>query len=64
MLKDELIKRFMVTNGEKFRLADFDPGDTVGLDIDKEEARELLAAGTGVCMPCRSASMPRGAGRC
>lgn len=46
MLKDELIKRFMVTNGEKFRLADFDPGDTVGLDIDKEEARELLAAGT------------------
>lgn len=46
MLKDELIKRFMVTNGEKFRLADFDPGDTAGLDIDKEEARELLAAGT------------------
>ncbi len=45
MLPSEIIDRFRVTKGEKFRLADFDPGDTCGLDIDKGDAKELLAAG-------------------
>ena len=32
-----LIKRFRVDKPEKFRLADFDPADTGGLDIEKDE---------------------------
>ena len=31
-----------VTKGKDFRLKDFDPGDTLGLKIDKEEAAEFL----------------------
>jgi PPK2 family polyphosphate:nucleotide phosphotransferase len=40
-----IIKRFRVRNDAKFRLEDFDPADTAGLDIKKEEAKELLATG-------------------
>ncbi len=37
---------FRVTNGDKFRLKDFDPGDTLHLDSeDKPRAREALAMG-------------------
>jgi PPK2 family polyphosphate:nucleotide phosphotransferase len=53
MKSNELIKRacklaehYRVTNGEKFRLKDFDPGDTLSFDSDdKEQAREALASG-------------------
>jgi PPK2 family polyphosphate:nucleotide phosphotransferase len=31
-----------VTKGKDFRLKDFDPGDTLGLKIDKEEAAQFL----------------------
>jgi PPK2 family polyphosphate:nucleotide phosphotransferase len=41
----KLVQRYCVTDGDKFRLADFDPGDTGGLDIDKKEAKDLLAEG-------------------
>jgi len=41
----ELAKRFRVTDGDDFRLKHFDPGETCGLDIAKDEARELLRAG-------------------
>ncbi|TCR61731.1 polyphosphate kinase 2 family protein [Bosea sp. BK604] len=45
MQADELAKRFRVTDGDDFRLKHFDPGETCGLDIAKDEARELLRAG-------------------
>jgi PPK2 family polyphosphate:nucleotide phosphotransferase len=38
----DIAKRFRIDDGEKFRLADVDPGDTLGLDIDKDEARQSL----------------------
>jgi PPK2 family polyphosphate:nucleotide phosphotransferase len=38
------VQPFQVTGGD-LRLADYDPGDTGGLDLDKKEARELLASG-------------------
>ena len=37
---------FRVTNGKDFRLKDFDPGDTRGLKMDKQEAAELLERGS------------------
>ncbi|RDI97155.1 polyphosphate kinase 2 family protein [Dyella solisilvae] len=37
---------FRVTDGKGFRLKDFDPGDTLGLKMDKEEAVELLQRGS------------------
>ncbi|AZO80564.1 MULTISPECIES: polyphosphate kinase 2 family protein [unclassified Bosea (in: a-proteobacteria)] len=45
MLKDGLVERFRVTDGGDFRLKRFDPADTGGLDLDKDEARELLQSG-------------------
>jgi len=41
----KIIKRFRIDRPEKFRLADFDPADTCGLDIEKAEAKEMLADG-------------------
>ena len=37
---------YRVTKGKGFRLKDFDPGDTGGLQIEKAEATHLLQAGT------------------
>ncbi|MGO4833962.1 hypothetical protein AB4144_17010, partial [Rhizobiaceae sp. 2RAB30] len=37
---------FRVTKGKDFRLKDFDPGDTLGLKMDKEEAAKLLQRGS------------------
>ena len=45
MLPADIIKRYRITDGHKFRLADIDPGDTAGLDIDKNDAKELLEKG-------------------
>jgi PPK2 family polyphosphate:nucleotide phosphotransferase len=42
----ELAKSFRVTNGDGFRLKDFDPGDTLNLKSeDKPRAQEALGAG-------------------
>ncbi len=42
----ELAKPFRVTDGDGFRLKDFDPGDTLGLrSEDKPAAQEVLANG-------------------
>ena len=41
---EHYVKPFRVTNGKKFRLRDFDPGDTAGLK-SKEQAEEWLAKG-------------------
>jgi PPK2 family polyphosphate:nucleotide phosphotransferase len=41
-----LAKRFRVTNGRTFRLKDFDPAETLGLDEDdKSRAKKLLKQG-------------------
>lgn len=37
---------FRVTNGKDFRLRDFDPGDTLGLKMGKQEAAQLLDRGS------------------
>ena len=41
----QIIKRFRIDRPEKFRLADFDPADTCGLDIEKADAKAMLADG-------------------
>jgi PPK2 family polyphosphate:nucleotide phosphotransferase len=43
MKLEKLIKRFRVDDPDHFRLASFDPGDTGGLDLDKDEAKAVLA---------------------
>src|SRR5262245_9731353 len=45
MLSSEIIDRYRVIKGGEFKLADFDPDDTAGLDINKDDAKELLEAG-------------------
>ena len=45
MLPAEIIERYRVRKGSDFRLADFDPDDACGLDIDKGDAKELLETG-------------------
>ena len=45
MLPAEIIARFRIDKSGGFKLADCDPGDTCGLDIDKKEAKELLETG-------------------
>src|SRR5215208_6766417 len=41
----KMIKRFRIDKPDKLRLADFDPSDTCGLDIEKGEAKAMLADG-------------------
>lgn len=41
----DFVKRYRIEDGSKFHLKDFDPDDTQGMDIDKGDARELLAKG-------------------
>lgn len=45
MNKEDLVKRFRITDGDKFRLADVDPADVCGFDLEKDDAKELLGAG-------------------
>jgi len=45
MLPAEIIERFRITKSKGFKLADCDPDDTCGLDINKKEAKELLETG-------------------
>src|ERR1700754_220538 len=39
------LRRFRVDKPDKFRLADYDPADTCGLDLEKAEAKAMLADG-------------------
>src|SRR6266853_765065 len=41
----KLIKRFRIEQAHGFRLADFDPADTCGMDIGKSAAKDLIADG-------------------
>src|SRR5262245_37238519 len=45
MKLSKLSHHYRVDNPDKFRLRDFDPADTAGLDIDKDEAKAMLATG-------------------
>jgi len=45
-LIQKYIDPFRITKGKGFRLNDFDPSDTCGLQLDKDEAREVLQRGT------------------
>ena len=36
------VKHFRIDKPGKFRLADYDPADTMGLDIEKSEAKDIL----------------------
>ena len=46
MKLERLVKPYRITRGDKFRLRDIDPGDTGGLDLDRDAATALLRAGT------------------
>src|SRR6201988_2624108 len=39
------LRRFRIDRPDKFRLADYDPADTCGLDIEKADAKTMLAGG-------------------
>jgi len=41
----KLIKKFRIDHPDRFRLSDFDCADTCGLDIEKAEAKAMLADG-------------------
>jgi PPK2 family polyphosphate:nucleotide phosphotransferase len=43
---EKYVDPFRVTKGKKFRLKDFDPGDTCGLKLEKSEAGDILHLGT------------------
>jgi len=39
------LRRFRIDKPDKFRLSDYDPADTCGLDIEKADAKAMLASG-------------------
>src|SRR6266702_453286 len=41
----KIIQKFRIDHPDKFRLSDFDCADTCGLDIEKAEAKAMLADG-------------------
>jgi PPK2 family polyphosphate:nucleotide phosphotransferase len=43
---EKYVQPFRITKGKGFKLADFDPGDTRDLRLDKSEANDLLQRGT------------------
>jgi PPK2 family polyphosphate:nucleotide phosphotransferase len=45
MLSPTVSKRYCIRKGQTFRLSEFDPADTGGLDIRKDEAKTMMAAG-------------------
>src|SRR3982750_3174126 len=45
MSLQKALRGFRIDKPHKFRLADYDPSDTCGLDIEKAEAKAMLASG-------------------
>jgi len=43
---EKYVDPFRITTGKRFRLKDFDPGDTCGLKLEKGEAADILRLGT------------------
>ena len=57
MKLDQIATRFRIDKPDKFKLADYDPGDCCGLAIDKDDAKALLKEGVerktaGRCWSC------------
>jgi len=44
MKLEKLLRQFRIDDPGRFRLASFDPADTGGLDLDKDEAKAMLRA--------------------
>jgi PPK2 family polyphosphate:nucleotide phosphotransferase len=42
---EKLVDRYLIRNGDKFRLKDFDPDDTADFKLTKEAARDILKEG-------------------
>jgi PPK2 family polyphosphate:nucleotide phosphotransferase len=47
MKTTKIARRFRIDDAKTFRLDDYDPADTFGLDIDKDDAKAMLAADIG-----------------
>jgi PPK2 family polyphosphate:nucleotide phosphotransferase len=45
MLPTKIVERYRVTDGDKFKLKDFDPSDDGDVDFDKKDGKEILEAG-------------------
>jgi PPK2 family polyphosphate:nucleotide phosphotransferase len=45
MLPEKIIERYRVTNGDKFKLKDFDPDDTANVNFNKEDGKDILEVG-------------------
>src|SRR5680860_153953 len=45
MLPAKIVERYRVTDGDKFKLKDYDPGDTGDVDFDKKDGKEMLEVG-------------------
>lgn len=45
MLPTDIVKRYRIKDGKGFKLSSINPGDTCGIDIEKSEAKALLAEG-------------------
>ena len=45
MLPADIIEKYRVTKGDKFKLKDHDPGDTANVGFDKDDSKEILEAG-------------------
>lgn len=44
-LPADIVRKYRVGDGRNFKLAEFDPGDTCGLDVEKDSAKPLLQSG-------------------
>jgi len=45
MKNPKLIRRFRIDKPGRFRLAEFDPADSCGLQLEKDDAKDMLAGG-------------------
>src|SRR5947209_2099368 len=45
MSLEKALRRFRIDMPHKFRLADYNPADTCGLDIEKTEAKMMFSSG-------------------
>ena len=60
----ELIKPYVITKGSKFRLKDFDPGDTAGFKPEKGSRRRRSPRACRGSASSRRSSTRRTTGAC
>ena len=58
----KFVEPYVVTNGHKFRLKDFDPDDDGGIKGSKEAAASLLDEGSRGSVRCRRSCTRRTSG--